>query len=790
MVAQTRFNIQGMDCGACARKIDTVVRRMPGIKDVNVSVASNAMTVVHETGAAVSDAIPQKLKSLGYGATVALANGRSLRTHDIEPEDHACNDHEGHDHEGHDHEGHDHDAHDHEGHDHEGHDHEGHDHKGHDHGAHDHGDHEAEKAKPDAHAGHGHKEAAADAHGHVHEAHDGPWWSSNKGKLTIAVGIATGAAWVFSHLFPQYGHWAFIVAVLVGLLPIAKRAFMAAINSVVFTIESLMTVAAVGAIFIGATEEAASVIFLFLIGEMLEGAAAGKARQSIKSLTSLLPSTAMLRDGDSFKEVQADSLRIGDVIMVPPGDRISADGIIESGEGSINEASVTGESLPVFKKPQATVFAGTVNGEATLVVRVTAQAADNTIARVVRLVEEAQESKAPMERFIDRFSTFYTPAVFLTALLVATVPPLLFGAGWVAWIYKGLAILLIGCPCALVISTPAAIAASLSTGARRGLLIKGGATLEGLAKITTAAIDKTGTLTEGKPVITDIVAVQGTERDVLAMAASLEVGSTHPLATAIMKRAEADGLEVVAADNIVAVGGKGVLGQSAGQSVFLASLQAAREKTTFDPAVLKQIETLHGEGKSVSVLLANAAVVGIIAMRDEPRADVKSGLQALRDLGVSVVMLTGDNRRTAEAVGRDLGIDVRSELLPEHKLQIIRDLQKAGQKVVKVGDGINDAPALAAADIGIAMGGGTDVALETADAAILHGRVGDIASMIHLAKATMANIWQNITLSLGLKLVFLVTTILGITGLWPAILADTGATVLVTANALRLLKQK
>lgn len=781
MVAQTRFNIQGMDCGACARKIDTVVRRMPGVKDVNVSVTSNAMTVVHETGAAVNEAIPQKLKSLGYGATLAPVSAGNLSPQKIEHDHHAGCD--GHDHEGHDHaHDHDHGEHDHESHDHEGHDHEDHDHEGHDHEGHDHEGHD--------HAGQDHAEAAADNRGHVHEAHDGPWWSSNKGRLTIAVALASAAAWILNHFVPEYGKWAFIAAVLVGLLPIAKRAFMAAINGVPFTIESLMTVAATGAMFIGATQEAASVILLFLIGEMLEGAAAGKARQSIKALTSLMPSTAMLRDGDSFREVPASTLQVGDTIMIPPGDRISADGVIASGEGNINEASVTGESLPVFKKPDAVVFAGTVNEDATLLVRVTAQASDNTIARVVRLVEEAQESKAPMERFIDRFSYYYTPAVFLTGLLVAIVPPLLLGASWSAWIYKGLAILLIGCPCALVISTPAAIAASLSTGARRGLLIKGGAALEGLARITTAAIDKTGTLTQGKPVITDIIAVTGSELDVLAMAASLEVGSTHPLATAIMKRAEAEKLKIVAASSIVAVGGKGVVGQASGQSLFLASLQAAQEKVQLDPTVLKQIEALHGDGKSVSVLLADASLVGIIAMRDEPRADVKTGLQALRDLGVSIVMLTGDNRRTAEAVGRDLGIDVRAELLPAQKLQIIRDLQKAGQKVVKVGDGINDAPALAAADIGIAMGGGTDVALETADAAILHGRVGDIASMIHLAKATMANIWQNITISLGLKVVFLITTILGLTGLWPAILADTGATVLVTANALRLLKKK
>jgi Zn2+/Cd2+-exporting ATPase len=425
-----------------------------------------------------------------------------------------------------------------------------------------------------------------------------------------------------------------------------------------------------------------------------------------------------------------------------------------------------------------------------LQLKVTASASDNTIARVVRLVEEAQESKAPTERFIDRFSTFYTPAVLVTGLFAAVVPPLLFSSNWHEWIYKGLAILLIGCPCALVISTPAAIASSLSNGARRGLLIKGGAALEGLAKITTAAIDKTGTLTEGKPKVTDVIAVNGNESDVISLAAALEIGSGHPLAGAILAKAEEGGRMVMAAQNVTSVGGKGVAGNYFGKALFLGSVAAAGEKATISPELAKQIEALQNGGKTVSVLISEAQVTGIIAMRDQPRADVKQGLQALRDARISVVMLTGDNARVANVMAKELGIAVRSELLPGQKLQIVKELQRVGQKVVKVGDGINDAPALAAADIGIAMGGGTDVALETADAAILHERVTDIAEIIKLAKATMANIRQNITIALGLKLVFLVTTIIGITGLWPAILADTGATVLVTANAMRLLKSK
>jgi Zn2+/Cd2+-exporting ATPase len=420
-------------------------------------------------------------------------------------------------------------------------------------------------------------------------------------------------------------------------------------------------------------------------------------------------------------------------------------------------------------------------------VRVTAAAQDNTIARIVRLVEEAQESKAPTERFIDRFSRYYTPAVLVVGALVAVVPPLLFGASWGEWVYKGLAILLIGCPCALVISTPAAIAAGLSAGARRGLLMKGGAVLESLGKITMAAFDKTGTLTEGKPKVTDVIPVTRSEGEVMSLAAALETGSSHPLATAILAKAAEMGVPVPPAANGTAIGGKGISGSVGGVQVFIGSPQAAAAKAPITPDLMVQIERLNSQGKTASVLLADNRLAGLIAMRDEPRDDAKEGLEALRKAGVKALMVTGDNRRTAEAIAAGLGIEPRAELLPQDKQAIVRDLQAKGQVVAKIGDGINDAPGLAAADVGIAMGGGTDVALETADAAVLHGRVLDVARMVRLSRDTMANIRQNITIALGLKAVFLVTTILGITGLWPAILADTGATVLVTANAMRLL---
>jgi Zn2+/Cd2+-exporting ATPase len=624
-------------------------------------------------------------------------------------------------------------------------------------------------------------------HGHDHGPINGAWWQSTKGQLTTASGIALIVAYGIGQLVPTIGTYAFIAAMLIGLIPIARRAIMAARAGTPFSIEMLMTIAAVGAVFINAAEEAAAVVLLFLIGELLEGIATGKARASIQSMTDLIPKTALLDEAGHTREVPADSLAIGAVILVRPGDRIAADGVIVSGESAIIEAPVTGESMPVNKGMDAPVFAGTINGDAALRVRVTAAAADNTIARVVKLVEEAQESKAPTERFIDRFSRWYTPGVMIVAALVAVVPPLLMGGSWADWVYKGLAILLIGCPCALVISTPAAIAASLSAGARRGLLLKGGAVLENLRGITAVAFDKTGTLTEGKPKVTDIIAFDRAEADVMRLAAALETGSSHPLASAILSRAAADKLVVLGADDATAIGGKGITGTVDGTALFFGSAKAAGERVPLTTQQSASLDALYDQGKTVSVLIAGGKVAGAIAMRDEPRADALAGLKALTDRSIKTVMLTGDNQRTAAAIGQQLGIEVRADLMPEDKQRIVGEMQAQGLVVAKVGDGINDAPALAAANIGIAMGGGTDVALETADAAVLHGRVSDVAAMIGLSQRTMANITQNITIALGLKAVFLVTTVLGITGLWPAILADTGATVLVTLNALRLL---
>lgn len=730
---QTRFRVEGMDCASCSAKIDTAVRRMPGVDDVSVSVSAGTMTVRHDESSDL-EAIVKTVNGLGYDVAQipAVNDGKTEAGHE---QGRGC-----------------------------------------------------DNVNPHGSA---HDQAASSVkglHDHDHGSGSGPWWKSKKGRSTVLAGGALVIAYAVGHILPAIQLYAFALAMLIGLVPIARRAIMAARAGTPFSIEMLMTIAAIGALAINATEEAAAVVFLFLVGELLEGVAAGKARDSIKSLAALVPKTALVEAGGVTREVPAETLAVGSIILVRPGDRISADGIIVAGESAVDEAPVTGESVPVNKGPDDRVFAGTVNGNAVLRVQVTAAAQDNTIARVVKLVEEAQEKKAPTERFIDRFSKYYTPAVVAVAALVATVPPVFAGADWNAWIYKGLAILLIGCPCALVISTPAAIAASLSAGARRGLLMKGGAVLEGLGKLDAIALDKTGTLTEGKPKVTDIIPFEFTEAEILRFAAAVEAGSSHPLALSILARAEENAVVIPAAGDAKALGGKGVTAVVEGQQIFLGAPRAAAERIAIPVADLERISVLNDEGKTVSVLLVGERLAGAIAMRDEPRADALQGLHLLKESGVKIIMLTGDNKRTADAIGQMLGIEVRAELMPDDKQRIVGELKSQGFVVGKVGDGINDAPALAAADVGIAMGGGTDVALEAADAAILHGRVGDIVRMIDLSKRTMRNIYQNIAMSLGLKVVFLITTILGITGLWPAILADTGATVLVTLNALRLLR--
>ncbi|SLJ84745.1 heavy metal translocating P-type ATPase [Psychrobacter sp. DAB_AL43B] len=624
------------------------------------------------------------------------------------------------------------------------------------------------------------------------------WWQSRKGKQVVGLGLLMSIAYALSLLFPDYGMWAFAVAVIVGVFPFARKALALAMTGTPFSIEMLMSVAALGALIIGEPEEAAAVVFLFSVGELLEGVAADRARAGIRALASLVPKSAILLDAQGGqRDVPAASLQVNDLVLVRPGDKVSADGIITQGNSSLDDSPITGESIPVAKTVGDDVFAGSINMEGALQIRVEKTAADNTIARIIELVEQAQASKAPTARFIEKFSRYYTPAVMAIAALVIIIPPLAMGGEWATWLYRGLALLLIACPCALVLSTPAAIASGLAVGARRGLLIKGGSALEIIGRVNTVAFDKTGTLTEGKPRVTDVVAFTKDRMDsqgedaILALFASVESASSHPLAKAIIDHAKAANIAIPIASKAYATAGKAVHATVAGRALAIGSPVYAANETSITSEQNAQIAALQNEGKTVSVLFDEQSreVLGLVALRDELRDDAKEGIAQLKAMGVRSVMLTGDNRLTAQALASHLDIEWEAELLPEDKLRLLNEM-KDKTKIAMIGDGINDAPALATADVGIAMGGGTDVAIETADVALMKSRVTDVAHLVALSRATMSNIHQNVIFALGLKAVFLITTVLGITGLWIAVLADTGATVLVTLNALRLLRFK
>ncbi|HEX5502946.1 MAG TPA: heavy metal translocating P-type ATPase [Thermomicrobiales bacterium] len=614
------------------------------------------------------------------------------------------------------------------------------------------------------------------------------WYRTPKGRLVLGSGALLALAAAFSRVEPRLAFWGYVVATLLAAAPVVRKAVAAARAGRPADINALVAVAALGALAIGAAAEGAVVVFLFAIGELLEGLAAGRARHAIEALAAVVPRTALLLTADGAREVAADSLAPGDRVRVPPGARVPADGVVLAGESGVDEAPITGESAPVAKEAGAGVYAGSINGDGALTVEVRAEAADTTLARIVRLVMEAEAGKAPTARFIDRFARYYTPLVLLAAALTAVVPPLAFGGAWHAWIYKALALLLIGCPCALVLSTPAAITSALAAGARQGLLVKGGAALEALGKVRAVAFDKTGTLTAGEPRVTDVVPLDGaTEREVLALAAAVEATATHPLARAVVAAAEARGVAYDVATDARARPGRAVTATVAGRALAVGSPRHAAEAGAASPALDAAVARLEGAGKTAIVLLDDGRARGVLGLRDEPRPDAGAGLAALHQLGVASLMLTGDNRRTGAAIGAALGVAVEAELLPEDKVAAVRRLRARGP-VAMVGDGINDAPALATADVGIAMGGGADVALETADAALLRGAVTGVADLVRLSRAAMGNIQQNVAFALGLKALFLVTTLLGVTNLWLAVLSDTGATALVTLNALRLLR--
>lgn len=596
----------------------------------------------------------------------------------------------------------------------------------------------------------------------------------------ITLIIMMSLSWGLEQINHPFGNLAFIATTLVGLFPIARQALRLMKSGSWFAIETLMSVAAIGALFIGATAEAAMVLLLFLIGERLEGWAASRARKGVSALMALKPETAIRVVNGTRETVAITTLRPGDVIEVAAGGRLPADGALLTATASFDESALTGESIPVERAAGEKVPAGATSVDRLVQLTVLSEPGDSAIDRILKLIEEAEERRAPVERFIDRFSRIYTPAIMLVALLVTVVPPLFFGAPWEGWIYKGLTLLLIGCPCALVISTPAAITSGLAAAARRGALIKGGAALEQLSQVQHIAFDKTGTLTVGKPQVTGVYPQDISEDELLTLAAAVEQGSTHPLAQAIVREAQSRGLNIPPATAQRALVGSGIEATVDGKKVLIV---AAGKSST------PEVETLEQTGQTVVTVMQDGTAKGMLALRDTLRDEAKEAVAALHQLGVKGVILTGDNPRAAAAIAGELGLAFKAGLLPADKVSAVTELNDQAP-LAMVGDGINDAPAMKASTIGIAMGSGTDVALETADAALTHNRLTGLAQMIDLARATRANIRQNIGIALGLKGIFLVTTLLGMTGLWLAVLADTGATVLVTANALRLLRRR
>lgn len=584
----------------------------------------------------------------------------------------------------------------------------------------------------------------------------------------------------------------FIAAVLGGWGNFRKAA--RALPRANFNMSVLMSVAVVGAMIIGEYEEGASVAFLFAISEMLESWTMDKARRSIRELMDIAPKAARIRRNGLEADLSVEEIRVGDVMMIRPSEKIAMDGTIVKGESSVNQAAITGESMPVEKGPGAGVFAGTLNINGALEVEVTKLVQDTTIAKIIHMVEEAQSRRAPSQAFVERFAAVYTPIVLVLAVGIALIPPLFSGLEWAPWIYRGLALLVVACPCALVVSTPVAIVSAISVAAQNGVLIKGGIHLEEAGSLIAIAFDKTGTLTKGAPAITDIIPLNGvSEAVLLKIAASLEARSEHPLAAAIVKAAKERKLDFFAADDFSSLAGRGAQATVNGETMYIGNPRLFSELAISAKTIAVQVERLQDEGKTVMLVGTGEKFFGMIAVADEVRADSAKTIADLKQAGIRhVIMLTGDNAATAKSIAAKVGSDeFRAELLPQDKVAAIEELLKNHGKVAMVGDGINDAPAMAMATVGIAMGGaGTDTALETADIVLMADDLSKLSFTMHVSRAAMSIIRQNITFSLTIKLIAVLAVFPGWLTLWLAIMADMGASILVTLNSLRLLQVK
>lgn len=585
----------------------------------------------------------------------------------------------------------------------------------------------------------------------------------------------------------------FVAAILIGGFDLFIVGFKN-LAKLEFDMKTLMTIAIIGAAIIGEWAEGAVVVFLFALSEALEEYSIDKARQSITALMDIAPNKATVRRGDQTIELDVEDIVINDIMVIKPGEKLAMDGEVISGQSSINQAAITGESIPVHKIPGDEVFAGTINEEGSLEVRVTKMVEDTTIAKIIHMVEEAQAERAPSQQFVDRFAKYYTPIIMLIALLVAIVPPLLFSGLWSEWVYLGLAVLVVGCPCALIISTPVAIVTAIGNAAGKGVLIKGGIHLEETGKLKVVAFDKTGTLTEGKPEVTDVVTLANQSAlEVLGISKAIESFSQHPLASAIIRQADKENATEFVAEDFNSLTGKGAQATVNDTTYFIGNPRLFEEMYAIPKEITKTVKGLQKNGKTVMLLGTQDEIIGLIAVADQLRKDSKSIIDKLHKLGIEkTVMLTGDNHATGTAIGKQLGLsETHAELLPEDKLAEIKTLQKEYGSVAMVGDGINDAPALATSTVGIAMGGaGTDAALETADIALMADDLEQLPYTIGLSRKALHIIKQNISFSLGVKILALLLVIPGWLTLWIAIFADVGATLIVVLNSMRLMKVK
>ena len=628
---------------------------------------------------------------------------------------------------------------------------------------------------------------------------DFSFWQQHQRTILTAVSGLSGLAGLIVQLVagetaavPVTAIVLYSIGIVTGLLMVLPKAWRSLV-ALRPDMNLLMSIAVVGAVLIGEWFEGATVAFLFSFSLLLESWSVGRARRAIASLMDLSPPIAHLRDeSGNVNDVAPADAPVGSTVVVRPGEKIPLDGLVSEGASSVNQAPITGESVPVDKEIGDEVFAGTINGDGLLKMKTTKAAEDTTLARIIRMVGDARSKRAPSEKWVEKFAAVYTPAVMVLALMMLVIPPLAFGEQWDDWLYRSLVLLVIACPCALVISTPVSVVASLAAAARHGVLIKGGVFVELPAKLKAIAMDKTGTLTQGTPSVVDVVPMNGhDERELLTRAGALEHNSNHPLARAIIEETKRRGMSIPVAEQFETIQGKGASGLIGGKMYWLGSHRYLEQRGQETPEIHEQLQQMQEAGRTVVVVGNDEHVCGFITLADAIREETRGVIKQLHQAGVeTLVMLTGDNEGTANAIAREAGIDeVHAELLPEDKVTAVERLVEQHQFVAMIGDGVNDAPALARASLGIAMGAaGTDAAIETADIALMSDDLSKLPWLIHHSRRTLSIIRQNIAFSLAVKVLFVALTFVGFASLWAAIAADMGASLLVIGNGLRLLK--